>query len=120
METDSKSTAPQANRRSSRRLAASSAARIECRKGSLGLGPNLAVSFLDISETGIRLVLKSALAKGQEVEVLLQGGGVPRPIKRLARVVWSLEVESGGWCVGLRFDRALPYIDMQRLTRALR
>jgi hypothetical protein len=115
-----RTTTSPANRRNSRRFPVSNLAKIECRKGSLGLGPNLVVEPLDVSETGIRLVLKAALEPGHEAEIVLHGTGLSRPLKRLARVVWSLALETGTFVVGLRFDRPLPYLEMQRITKILR
>ncbi len=109
---------PQVNRRSSRRMPPNRLARVECRRGGLGLGPNLLLSILDISETGIRLVLRAPIEAGQEAEVLLQGLGITRPEKRLARVVWVLPLDEGGYCAGLHFDKPLRYVDLQRLARA--
>jgi hypothetical protein len=106
-----------ANRRNSRRFGINGSAKIECRKGSLGLGPNLLVATLDISESGIRLVLKAHLPPKQEVEIQLQGGGLVKPLKCLAKVAWSLALEDGTFCTGIHFDRPVPYIDMQRLTK---
>jgi hypothetical protein len=88
--------------------------RAECRRGSLGLGPNLLLRPLDLSETGARLVLRDALSKGQEVELLFAAGGA-RPVKRLAHVIWSLPAE-GGHVVGLRFSSCVGYPDVQALA----
>ncbi len=106
------------NRRRSRRSGVRGQARVECRKGSLGLGPNLAVTGLDISETGIRLILKATLEIGQEVEIVLSGLGLNRPLKRPGKVVWSLALEDGRWCAGVSFEKALRYADVQNLGRA--
>jgi hypothetical protein len=113
-------TASHTNRRCSRRLAASSSARIECRKGTLGLGPNLTATILDISETGVRLILKTELPAGQDVEVLLHGGGYGKPCKRLAKVKWSLRLANGTFCTGIQFERAVRYAEIQRLAKSLR
>ncbi len=112
-----KSTSSADNRRRSRRHTLIGVARVECRKGALGLGPNLAVKALDISETGLRLVVKEDLTLGQQTEILLAGSGLARPLKRLATVAWVLPLEGGGHCVGLNFDKPLPYRDLQRLSR---
>ena len=90
-------------------------ARVECRRGTLGLGPNLVRQAIDISETGLRVLLEVSLARGEEVEVVVHGAGV-RPAKRFARVVWSA-VADGGWQVGLAFERPLPYHEVQNLAR---
>jgi hypothetical protein len=120
MEPANKPTSPRVNRRSSRRLALSNLTKVECRKGTLGLGTDLNVATLDISETGVRLVLKAGLEPGQQVEVLLKGGWTCKPVKRLARVIWALLLETGNWCVGFQFDKPLPYGDMQRLAKPIR
>jgi hypothetical protein len=105
----------QINRRASRRCEFRVTSRVECRRGTLGLGPDLVRQAVDLSETGIRLLVVSPLARGEEVEVLIQGSGV-RPVKRLARVAWSAPAD-GGWLVGLAFEGPLPYHEVQNLAR---
>src|SRR4051812_42362137 len=83
------------NRRSSKRLQARSSVTIEIRKGSMGLGANLAVKLLDISERGVRVVVKSSLKEKDEVEITLSGHGVGKAIKRIAIVCWVVVLESG-------------------------
>jgi hypothetical protein len=107
----------QTNRRQSRRFPASGTARVECRKGTIGLGPNLVLRALDISETGIRLICKQALDKGTEVELLFSGVGMARPLKRLAQVSRVSACEDGSFCLGVQFDRRLNFAELQRLTR---
>jgi hypothetical protein len=68
----------------------------------------VAESVLDVSETGIRLVLKTALPKGQEIEVRLENFSV-RPIKAAARIIWSMPTADGKFCAGASFDKPLPY-----------
>jgi hypothetical protein len=111
----SQPTAPRVNRRASRRSPLRGTVRVECRTG-LGLGPDLVKFPLDISETGVRLVLKADLAEGQEVEVLISGGHA-RPMKRTARVIWSVPTENNCHVVGLRFDGCLPFGDLQGMTK---
>jgi PilZ domain len=110
-------TASLANRRRARRCQVNGRAKTECRKGLYGLGRNEAVTTLDLSETGARLVVRTALTPGTEVEVQLTGTGVARPLKRPARVVWSLPLADGNHVTGVTFDKALPYADLQRLAR---
>jgi hypothetical protein len=103
------------SRAGSRRWAVRDSVKVECRKGSLGLGPNLASAALELGETEARLLLHAPLPKGQEVEVLFHGVGAG-PVKRLGRVLNS--VSFGGEClVGVAFDSALNYSDVQRLIR---
>ena len=115
-----KTTAAVSNRRRSRRLEVNGMARIECRKGALGLGRDLAAGRpLDLSETGMRLVLKEGLPPGAEVEVILSGGGLVKPLKRRGTVVWSLPLEAGGYCAGLNFDKPVRFAELHRLVRGL-
>src|SRR5438445_3513930 len=87
------------NSRRSRRAAPKGSTKARAYKGPMGLGPNLAVAILDVSETGIRLVLKNDLPKGQEIECNLDNVSA-RPIKVIADVLWSLPMADGNFCVG--------------------
>jgi len=104
------------NRRSSQRKAPRRAVRVECRRGALGFGPNLADAFMDISDGGVRLILKSELPLQIEVEVMLTGYGVAKPIKRIGNVCWSVKTEDGRVCVGINFQKRIPYRDVQLLS----
>src|SRR5688500_7462579 len=105
-----------ANRRVSPRRRPKNGAKVSCQKGSLGLGPNLALSVVDVSETGMRLILKSPREKGQVVEINLTVPGHPRPVKLPAVIVWSVP-EPGGSCrVGARFQRSLNYRDLLQIA----
>jgi hypothetical protein len=105
------------NRRASRRAPLRGTVRVECRKGSMGLGANLVHAPLDISETGVRLILKVDVRRGQEVEILITGGGFTKPVKKIGAVIWSLPTENSCYCVGVRFDGSLGFADLQNLTR---
>jgi hypothetical protein len=89
--------------------------RIECRRGSHGLGADLARAAVDLSQTGACLVLKAALERGQEVELIIHGHGLPRPLRRLGRVVWAVPADDG--CrVGIHFANPIPYMDLQSIA----
>lgn len=107
---------PQPNRRPSPRRKPRSDCRVECRKGSMGLGPNLAVSLLDVSQSGIRLVVKGSFSKGDETEIVLTGTG-GKPIKRSAVAVWTLELPDGSLAVGFRFRQALTFTEAQQVSK---
>jgi hypothetical protein len=109
-------TSTQTNRRSSQRKHPRRTVKVECRKGTLGLGPNLVTSFLDLSEGGVRVILKVGFQPGDEVEVVLLGYGMKEAIKRLANVCWSLPLENGSHAVGLHFQKILPHRDVQTLA----
>ena len=103
------------NVRSSVRRPAKRSSRATCQKGSLGLGADLALRLVDLSETGVRLLLRTELGAGQEVEVGILAQGQGRPVRRLANVVWCVAAEAG-YVAGLRFQRALGYAEYQQLT----
>ena len=104
------------NRRSSIRRRLRTDVHIECRKGIMGLGPNLTHYFLDISQTGVRLALKAPLQKGEEAEVLITGAG-PQAIKRMTDVVWSLPMANGCHGTGLHFRQEMSFAELQQITR---
>jgi hypothetical protein len=106
----------QANRRSSMRRPARRNIRMQCRRGALGLGPNIAQSMSNISETGVLVVAKEALAVGDEVEVLLEGFGMRTPIRRTGRVCWATTLDDGCYRAGVHFDKLLSFRDLQALA----
>lgn len=111
-----KPTSPQ-NRRRCRRLPPQGGTRAACFKGTLGLGLNLALSILDISEEGVRLLIKQQLEVGQEIEINLENLNQRRPLKVLATVAWVVPTADGSWCVGVRFQRTLRYADVVQFVR---
>ena len=48
-------------------------------------------------------MVNAPFAKGQRIEVDLQGIGYSKPIKLNAEVIWSLATADGNWCVGAKF-----------------
>ncbi len=92
-----------ADRRRSRRQHPKASTEIICRSDARIVGSNMAVSVLDISADGIRLMVNAPLEKGQRIEVDLQGIGYCRPLQLTAEVVWSLETADGQWCIGAKF-----------------
>ena len=104
-------------RRRTRRYAPKGGMKVTCRKRAPGPGPNLALSVLDVSEGGTRLVLGEPLEPGQEVEVILQPAGYARGFKASGRVVWCVEVAAGGHAAGVAFDQRLEYVALLAVGR---
>ena len=104
------------DRRLSRRTPPNHRIRVTCRTGPWGLGPNVGLSVFDLSEIGIRLVVKEELKEGMELEVEVMGMNLLRPIKLVAKVVWCLPADDGTYYVGAQFQRRLKYADFSRLT----
>ena len=102
------------NRRSSLRNIPRGTVKLECRRGSIGLGKNIAAQFLDISEGGARLVVSQALVAGEEVEILILAA---TKVKRLANITWVLSLDDGNFCVGLEFQKKLRFIELSQSVR---
>src|SRR5262245_11631874 len=80
--------AAEASRRITKRKPLKKGVEVAVRKGTLGLGPNLAVAGLEISDDGIQVRIKSELKAGEEVEVRLTGVGRSKPVPLIANVRW--------------------------------
>lgn len=97
-------TAIPSERRRARRQPPKPSTEAACRPDdTLLVGANLAVSVLDISGDGIRLMVKKPLDIGQKIEVDLEGIGYSRTLKLNAEVVWCLQTADGLWCLGAKF-----------------
>lgn len=105
-----------ANRRRSQRRRPRTSVKVECRKGSSGLGANLARTLLDISDSGLRLVVSQPLEPKSDVEVIIAGYGMRTSLKRLGVVRWQLKLENGQYCTGIEFHKHIDYRDWQNLA----
>jgi hypothetical protein len=86
---------------------------IKVRRGTLGLGPNIAVGGEELSLDGVQLRVKSEVTKGDEIEVGLTGIGCSRPKTLIADVRWCREdKETGTFLIGANFRRRLAYADL--------
>jgi hypothetical protein len=114
METSAESM--QKNRRRSQRRPARKTVKLQCRAGAHGLGPNLCAEVLDISDTGVRLIITRPLHLAEEVEIFIDGYGMKASIKRLGNIRWQVELKTGLFGVGIQFQKNLDYRDWQNLT----
>lgn len=106
---------PQNRRRSQRRKPRTSV-KVECRKGAYGMGANLASDLLDISDSGVRMVVKQPLDAKTEVEIVVNGYGMKQALKRVGTVRWLLKLDSGLFCVGIEFQKRIDYRDWQNVA----
>ena len=90
--------------------------KVLCYKGSLDIGQNIAVSLLDVSESGVRMIVKTALDINQQINFSLQGPIHMRPLSSAGRVVWAVPTADGNCCIGVRLDKYLRYQDILGLT----
>ncbi len=110
-------TAPDHSRRGGMRRPPKGGVLATCRLGAPDPGEDMALRVLDLSETGLRLVVRRPLEPGQLVSVGLGRRGGGRPAPRVGAVVWCLPSADGAHCVGVRFQRRLPIKDFFQLTR---
>lgn len=89
---------------------------VECRKGAMGLGPNMGLSLWDVSQTGACVVTKPGVKVKDEVELVISTTGLPRPIKMLGDVVWVDELDKERQSVGIRFHKPLGFAELSKLT----
>jgi hypothetical protein len=74
---------------------------------------NLAVYAQEVSEEGMRLILRRALPPDTEVEVVLSAPELAEPLRRLARIAWCKPLTAGVAWAGMHFDPPIPlaYLD---------
>jgi hypothetical protein len=109
-------TQPNKNRRLHLRRRPKGTTRVICSRGGLGLGPNIAVGLLDLSETGVRLVLREPVEMAKEVSVTLESPQYRKALRLVGRAAWCLTTAEGLYCVGIEFEKRLQYMDWQKLT----
>ena len=87
------------------------------RRGGPEAAADLPAVLLDVSETGVRLIVAHALKAGSEISVSLQGQANTRPIVQIGKVAWALPTTDGAFCIGVGFHRRLThreYLDFAR------
>jgi hypothetical protein len=80
-------------------------------------GPNLARTLLDVSETGLRLLLTTAVDLEAEVFLTIQRLNHLPPVHRLGIVRWVVEREDGTSIVGIQLIDPLDKDAVSRLCR---
>ncbi len=106
-------------RRQSARFLPREGVTVVCRRGTLGLGRDLALSLLDVSDVGARLALGDLLSRGDVVEVGLAAPDWPGPIARVGVVVWSKEADDGSCQIGVVFSRGLAASELRDLCQPI-
>jgi hypothetical protein len=89
---------------------------VSYRRGSLGLGPEVAARLLDVSEGGAMLIMGEPLLLGEDVEVNITPPGHSRPLVRMGIVARCRPLEEGGFAAGVEFQSYLSYADLFQLT----
>lgn len=102
-----------ADRRVVRRRPLKKGVGLTVRKGTMGLGPNLAAGGVELSDDGIQVLVKSELKKGDEIEIGLVGIGRSKAMTLVADVRWCRPTEEGdAFAIGAKFRRRLGYAEV--------
>ncbi|MFO0876989.1 MAG: PilZ domain-containing protein [Gemmataceae bacterium] len=103
------------NQRASRRTSPKNSTKARAFRNHLGLGPNIGIKLLDISENGLRVILKEDLPVGREFEIMLE---TPcKSVKVHGQVVWTVPTADGKFVIGAKFTKSLAYADLHHLAR---
>ena len=87
-----------------------------CHKGTLDMGPYLAIALVDISDIGARLTVRTVIEKGQTVVITLEGREHVRPIKLLASVNRSEQDADGVWQLAVLWEKRLTFAEIAKIT----
>src|SRR4051812_48261400 len=105
------------NKRRGRRQPAKTSTKVRAYRNAQGLGPNIALRVLDLSETGVRILVKEEMQVGQEFQLSFEGPGA-RPVKVIGNVCWCMQDGPGTFSVGAGFQKSIPYADLMTLSRS--
>ena len=104
------------DRRAMRRRPLKKGVTLTVRKGTMGLGPNLALGTVELSHDGIRVWIKDELKRGDEIEIGLTGIGCSKPMTLIADVRWCRTQPSDDtgtvFLLGAKFRRRLAHAEM--------
>jgi hypothetical protein len=108
---------PPANHRLDRRRDVLRKVVVVVRRGTMGLGPNIAIRIVDATQDGLGLRLSGPVHPGDEVSVELSVPGVGKPVKVQADVRWCADAGDGTHLAGIRLRRRLSYTEVSSLTQ---
>ena len=101
------------NHRITRRRQLKHGVDVTVRKGTLGLGPNLAIAGVEISDDGVQVRVNTELKPGEEVEIGLTGVGRSKPTLFIANVRWCQADEADpnrrSYLIGVQFRHRLSF-----------
>jgi hypothetical protein len=103
------------NRRSAVRKRLRTWAKLECRKRGT-MGPNIAEVIWDLSQTGVCLVVNTAVEIGDELELEIASTGLNQTLKTVGTVIWIDPLDNKKYSIGLRFLESLTYAQVSHLT----
>jgi hypothetical protein len=90
-------------------------AKATCRPGGSSTGPDLALSLVNLSDAGARLVLAAPLTVGHSVELEFLAPGWTQPVRRSGVVVWGRRLEDETFQAGISFSKSLSPVELRDL-----
>lgn len=111
----SDATSPNPEQRLSSRCKPRGKVRVTCH--ATAPGPNLARALLEVSTTGLRLLLRKCPDLGTQVLLTIQRLNHLAPVHRLGLVRWVVERDQGGCVVGIELAEPLHDDAVNRLCR---
>ena len=87
------------------------------RKGTTGLGPNLATELLDVTADGVGVRTLTALARHEDVEVEITPPGSGKVIKLRGAIGECRTIGDGTFLAEVRLRHRLSYPQLAELTR---
>jgi hypothetical protein len=103
-----------AERRAAQRRPARPGSRAEVRRGNLGMGPDLAVGLVDVSEGGAQVRLTCPLLPGEQIQIALWPPRGIRSVRMPATVCWC-RTTGGVVLAGVRLRERISPRDVAKL-----
>jgi hypothetical protein len=85
---------------------------VSLRTGPLGLGPNLAIGLVDVSEEGMGVKLNGPVKPGEEVEVVVSFPVASKTFKLHGVVCWCNPGPGETFVAGIRLRRRLTHAEL--------
>jgi hypothetical protein len=104
------------DRRIIRRKPLKSGVTVTARKGMMGLGPNVVLGPVTLSDDGISLRVNRELTKGDELEITLTPAGRSKFIKLMGDVRWCRTGADETFVIGVQFRRRLKFVEVGELA----
>lgn len=105
-----------ANRRLVRRKPLKSGVAVVARKGAMGLGPNVVLGAVTLSDDGISLRVADELHRGDELEISLTPAGRGKALRLMGDVRWCRAGADETFVIGLQFRRRLKFVEVGELA----
>ncbi len=78
--------------------------------------PNLALSLVDMSQTGARVRVRTSLIEDQLLNAEFSFPPAGIQVLRNSKVVWCAPLDDGSYWIGIQFDQPLSQSDLQEMT----